>query len=170
MFKQKWQILLNNKQCDARESRVNMGIYVGNQMQPKLLSVWDGSHFPLVKCHGSHFPLVKCHGSHFPLVECHGSHFPLVKCRGSHFPLVKCEVDFSQFPFFAWSPDLPEQDWSGWEGYLICLSRINDPAQATQTIRQKTKFCEKSSLNNTLRYLLWLPKLVQGTFVTYGAS
>ena len=36
-------------------------------------------------------------------------------------------------------PDLPEQYWSSWEGCLIFLSRIDDPAWANQAIRQTTK-------------------------------
>ena len=45
--------------------------------------------------------------------------------------------------------DLPEQDSSGWEGCLICLSTIDDPVQAyqaNQAIRQTTKNCEISRL------------------------
>ena len=35
-------------------------------------------------------------------------------------------------------------DWSGWEGCRICLSRIDDPVHANQTIIQTTKIWEKS--------------------------
>ena len=43
-------------------------------------------------------------------------------------------------------PDLPEQDWSGWERYRICLSRIFYPDLANQAIRQTTKIGWKCML------------------------
>ena len=36
-----------------------------------------------------------------------------------------------KFPMFAWSPDLPGQDWSVWEVCLICLSSIDQAVKGS---------------------------------------
>ena len=95
----------------------------------------------------------------------------LVFVQGS--PSVHPWLDFSQISFvcliawFAWAglirlrglpdlpeqdwsgwegvPDLPEQDWSGWEECLICMSRIFGPAQKIRRSGKLPNFFESLS-------------------------
>ena len=67
-------------------------------------------------------------------------------------------------------PDLPEQDWSGLEGCLICWAGLFILLRQIRQSGTLPKLVISLGYVDALRYLLWPPKLILGHFSLYVES